>query len=105
MRVWLWIIVGCLIGLHPYAAQGQDNNMQTQINELLRSIVPIKTTAEDVKKLLGEPIRTSPDFHEFDDFNVLVSYTNGLPCSQTRNLSIATVMCRMTLLILLTRQD
>jgi hypothetical protein len=82
MRVWLLIIAGCLIGLQPCAAQGQDNNMQTQLNKLLRSVVPIETTAEDVKKLLGEPIRRSPDFHEFDGFNVLVSYTTGLPCDK-----------------------
>lgn len=82
MRVWLWIIIGCLVGLQPYTAQAQNNNMQTQFNKLLRSIVPIETTAEDVKKLLGEPIRTSPDFHEFDEFNVLVSYTTGLPCEK-----------------------
>jgi hypothetical protein len=82
MRVCLWIIVGCLVGLQPCAAQDQSNDMQTRINKLLRSIVPIETTAEDVKKLLGEPISRSPGFYEFDDFNVLIGYTNGLPCEK-----------------------
>jgi hypothetical protein len=82
MRVWLWIIVGCLIGMQPCAASGQSTDMQTRINKLLRSIVPIETTANDVKKLLGEPITKSPDFHEFDDFNVLIGYTTGLPCNK-----------------------
>lgn len=82
MRIWLWIIIGCLLYLQPHAAQGQINSTQTRINKLLRSVVPIETTAEDVKKLLGAPIRKSPDFHGFDDFNVLVSYTTGLPCEK-----------------------
>lgn len=79
MQVCLRIIVGCLIVL-LYAAPGQSNNTQTRIKELLRSIVPIETTAENVKTLLGQPVSTSPDFHEFDEFNVLVSYTSGLAC-------------------------
>lgn len=82
MRVWLWIIVCCLMGLHSCTAQGQSNDMQARINKLLKSIVPIETTAADVKKLLGEPISRSPGFHEFDDFNVLIGYTNGLPCEK-----------------------
>lgn len=56
--------------------------MQTRINKLLRSIVPIETTAEDVKRLLGEPVSKSPDFHKSDDFNVLISYTSGLSCEK-----------------------
>ncbi len=82
MRFLCWIFLGCLIGLLPPAALGQSNDMQTRLNELLKRIIPIEATAEDVKKLLGEPISKSPDFHEFDDFNVLVSYTTGVPCDK-----------------------
>jgi hypothetical protein len=82
MLVRLWIIASCLIGIYPYATQGQTINAQTKINNLLRSIVPIETKAEDVKKLLGEPRDRSPDFYQFDGFNVMVSYTSGLPCEK-----------------------
>jgi hypothetical protein len=82
MRIWNLVIISCLISLHPYAAQGQNNNPQPQLNKLLRSIIPTETTAEDVKKLLGEPISKSPDFYKFNDFNVLVSYTTGLSCKK-----------------------
>jgi hypothetical protein len=82
MRVWKWMIIGCLISLHPFAAQGQNKNMQTQLNKLLRSIIPTETTAENVKNLLGEPVSKSPDFYKFNDFNVLVSYTTGLSCEK-----------------------
>lgn len=82
MRVWSLIIVGFLLGLAPYTAQGQSNNTQTRIKKLLRRVVPIETTAEDVRKLLGDPVSRSPDLHESDEFNVLVSYTTGLPCEK-----------------------
>lgn len=82
MRVCLRIIVVCLVSLQANAAPVQTSSIQARINKLLRTVVPIKTTDEQVKKLVGEPIRTSPDFHELDDFNVLVSYTTGLPCEK-----------------------
>jgi hypothetical protein len=78
MRVWFWIIIGCLVGLHPNAARSQST-VQNRIDKL-RQIIPIRSTAENVKKLLGEPIRKSPDFYKFDEFNVMVNYSSGLPC-------------------------
>lgn len=60
MRVRLRIIIGCLIGLQLCTVQGQSNNMQIRINELLRTIVPIETTAEDVQKVLGTPCEKPP---------------------------------------------
>jgi hypothetical protein len=85
MRIWLSLIVCCLVGLQPCAGQGQCSGVKARLKKLVSGIKAIETTAGSVKKLLGEPIRTSPDFYKFDDFNVLVSYTTGLPCEKEQS--------------------
>jgi hypothetical protein len=82
MRVWSWMIFGCLVGLHACAAQGQSSNTLSKLRKLLR-VVPIETTADDVRRSLGEPIRKAPDFHEFEEFNMSVDYASGLPCGHS----------------------
>jgi hypothetical protein len=79
MRVWSWIIVTCFIGLYPYATQAQTRISQVDLSKLIR-IVPVESTAGDVKKLLGEPLDRSPDFYKLDDYNLLITYASGLPC-------------------------
>jgi hypothetical protein len=79
MRVWLWIIVGCFVGLYPYGTQGQISKRGAELRKLI-GIVPIESTSQDVRKLLGEPLDESPDFYKLHDHNVLITYSSGLPC-------------------------
>jgi hypothetical protein len=42
--------------------------------------LPIESTAEQVKKTWGEPLKTAPDQYRFRDFNIMVTYASGVNC-------------------------
>jgi hypothetical protein len=61
------------------ATQGQSVNTMRKISKLM-AIHPIEAKAEDVNKLLGEPLSKSPDFYKFEEFNIQATYGSGSPC-------------------------
>jgi len=79
MRTSLRIAVICLVCLHIAATCGQTVNTRRQISKLI-TLHPIESRAEDVKKLLGEPLSKSPDFYKLEEFNVQATYGSGSPC-------------------------
>lgn len=72
MRVRLILAAILTTCFFTVAANGQLPNW--------KSIVPLQTTAKDVKKLWGEPQKSGPDIYYFKGFNLMVTYASGLNC-------------------------
>src|SRR5437667_3913280 len=68
----LALVISTLLGLTSIHGNVQLPNW--------KSIVPIESTASDVRKQWGVPDSLSPDFYAFKDYNILISYSSGAPC-------------------------
>jgi hypothetical protein len=82
MRAWLCLTIICIGSLPTAGTRGQTASTDPQISELV-SIHPIEAKAEDVRKLLGEPLSKSPDFYRLEGFNVQATFGGGSPCDLT----------------------
>ena len=80
MRSWLLIATFCVFSFFDTTVRGQTPQITAQIKKLL-TLHSIEAKANDVKKLLGEPLSRAPDFYQLQEINVLVSYQLSSSCN------------------------